>query len=106
METDYKTDYIEEGGLVYQVHIYPSGSKAWYYNDRLHRLNGPAVEYTNGTKYYYINGQYHRLNGPAIEYPDGNKSYYINDEHFKTFEEYKEAVVQIKVKEILNGNGL
>jgi len=74
----YKTDYIEEGGLVYEVHIYPDGTKHWFYKDKLYRLNGPAVEFVNGAKKYYIN----------------NKCY-------RTFEEYKEAVVQLKIKEIL-----
>jgi len=75
----YKIDYIEENGLTYEVHIYPSGSKVWFYQNKLHRLNGPAVER-----------------------PSGYNSYYINNEHYSTFEDYKEAVVQIKIKEILN----
>jgi len=74
-----KIDYIEEGGLVYQVHIYTSGNKHWYYKGQLHRLNGPAIEFVNGDKSYYINGEY-----------------------FNTFEDYKEAIIKIKIKEILN----
>jgi len=76
---DPKIDYIEEGGLTYEVKTYTSGNKIWWYNDKFHRLNGPAVECT-----------------------DGYKSYYINGKSYETFEDYKEAVVQIKIKEILN----
>jgi len=104
METDYKIEHIEEDGLVCEVKTYPSGSKAWYYNDRLHRLNGPAVEYTNGTKHWYYKGKFHRLNGPAVEFANGDNVYYINGKSYETFEEYKEAVIQIKIKEILNEN--
>ena len=35
-------------------------------NDELHRIDGPAVEYTNGSKYWFVEGKYHRLDGPAI----------------------------------------
>jgi len=75
----YKINYIEEDGLVYKVKIYSNGDKYWYYK-----------------------GKFHRLNGPAVEYASGYKAYYINDKYFETFEEYKEAVIQIKIKEILN----
>jgi len=76
-----KIEHIEEDGLVYEVKTYTCGNKSWHYKDKKHRLNGPAIEYVNG-----------------------NKSYYINGIFFKTFEDYKEAVVQIKIKEILNEN--
>jgi len=98
-----KIDYIEEDGLTYEVETYPSGDKYWLYKNKRHRLNGPAIEYVNGYKSYYINGKLHRLNGPAVEYINGTKYYYINGKKFYTFEEYKEAVIQYKIKEILNG---
>ena len=43
-----------------------------YYNSKgqIHRLDGPAVEWTNGDKAWFINGKQHRENGPAIEYAD------------------------------------
>jgi len=97
-----ETDYIEEDGLTYEVRTYPSRDKYWRYKDLYHRLNGPAIEYADGDKSYYINGKFHRLDGPAIERANGTKHYYINGKWFKTFEEYKEAAIQIKVKEILN----
>ena len=34
------------------------GDKRWYRNGRLHREDGPAVEYTNGRKYWYFNGEH------------------------------------------------
>jgi hypothetical protein len=44
-----------------------NGTKYWYRNDKLHREEGPAVEYPNGNKYWYYNGYLHRENGPAVE---------------------------------------
>ena len=36
---------------------YHSGAKAWYLNDKLHRVDGPAVEHLDGTKVWYLNGK-------------------------------------------------
>jgi len=55
-----------------------NGEKHWYKNDKFHRIDGPAIEYTNGSKYWYKNGKCHRINGPAVEYADGTKFWYRN----------------------------
>ena len=54
------------------------GDKEWYLNGKLHRENGPAIEYPDGTKIWYLNGKLHRENGPAIEYADGDKWWFID----------------------------
>jgi hypothetical protein len=47
----------------------------WFLNGKLHREDGPAVEWTNGSKSWYLNGNLHREDGPAIEWEakDGSK---------------------------------
>jgi hypothetical protein len=55
-----------------------NGGKSWYLNGELHREGGPAIEWVNGHKSWYINGELHREGGPAIEFADGGKSWYIN----------------------------
>jgi len=57
---------------------YKGGDKYYYLNGKFHREDGPAVELANGDKYFYINGKLHREDGPAIEYKNGYKAYYIN----------------------------
>jgi hypothetical protein len=42
--------------IEYTVKVYEDGSKDWYLNDKLHREDGPAVEYADGTKFWYLNG--------------------------------------------------
>ncbi len=59
------------------------GTKYWYLNDKLHRSDGPAVEFKSGNKRWYINGELHRTDGPAIEYTDGTKYWYLNDEQHR-----------------------
>ena len=58
-----------------------SGRRDWYINDKLHREDGPAIEDYDGTKYWFINYKRHREDGPAIEWSYGRKDWYINDEY-------------------------
>ena len=51
--------------------------------------NKPTVKvWANGDKSWYLNGKLHREDGPAIEYADGHKSWYLNDKEV-TEEEHK-----------------
>ena len=64
--------------IKYIVTVDDDGTKRWYLNDKRHREDGPAIEYTNGTKFWYLNGNRHRTDGPAVECV-GNKYWYLND---------------------------
>jgi len=57
---------------------FPSGTKGWYLNGKLHREDGPAIERSDGNKEWYLNGKYHREDGPAFEYPDGTKEWWLD----------------------------
>jgi hypothetical protein len=41
---------------------------------QLHRLDGPAIEFSCGTKAWYKDGQLHRVDGPAVESPDKTRN--------------------------------
>ena len=59
--------------------VLPDGTKEWRLpNRKLHRLDGPAVEYANGSKEWWVDGNLHRLNGPAVEYADGSKAWWVD----------------------------
>jgi len=62
----------------YKVEVNEYGDIQWYQNDKLHRLDGPAVECADGSKRWYQNGKCHRLDGPACEYANGDKAWYQN----------------------------
>ena len=47
---------------------------------KLHREDGPAVEWSSGDKVWYLNGQLHREDGPAYERPDGTREFWLNGE--------------------------
>ena len=42
----------------YKVRVYNNGTKYWYLNDKLHREDGPAIEFANGTKSWYLNDKH------------------------------------------------
>ena len=46
---------------------------------KLHKENGPAIEWAHGHKFWYINDKRHRVDGPAIEFANGDKLWFIND---------------------------
>ena len=55
---------------------YSQALRRHFVNYKLHRDDGPAIEYGNGRKEYYRGGLRHREDGPAIECADGHKQYY------------------------------
>jgi hypothetical protein len=58
---------------------YTNGFREWYLNGNRHREDGPAVEHANGTRVWYFNGKLHREDGPAVERADGSRSWCLND---------------------------
>jgi hypothetical protein len=72
------------------IHVDEKGNK-YYHSDRemqkLHREDGPAVEYADGDKEWWVNDKRHREDGPAIECADGGKEWWINDKRL-TEEEF------------------
>ena len=61
---------------------YLHGTREWYKHGLLHRDDDlPAVEFLNGTKHWYQNSKCHRDGDlPAIEYVSGSKYWYKNGE--------------------------
>ena len=54
------------------------GNKEWRLNDKLHRENGPAVEWGNGSKSWWVKGELHRENGPSLEWSNGYRAWFLN----------------------------
>ena len=96
---------------------YISDSKAAYYNldgtykdktgiiqsfvnGKLHKSNGPAVEWPDGSSAWYINGKLHIIDGAAYETDSGYKSWYI-DGNSVTHLEHKLLYDTMKLKGLL-----
>ena len=54
---------------------YATGTKEWWQHGLQHRLDGPAVELSNGDKVWWQDGKIHRLDGPAVECANGTKAW-------------------------------
>ena len=65
--------------IEYTVKVFENGTKHWYLDGKLHREDGPAVEWSNGTNHWYLNGKKHREDGPAVEWSNGDKDWWLND---------------------------
>jgi hypothetical protein len=52
------------------------GNKYWYLEGKLHRVDGPAIEYANGSTRWFLEDKLHRVDGPAIENTYGTKRWY------------------------------
>ena len=43
-------------------------------------MNKPEIKVSSdGAKFWYLNGKLHREDGPAVEYSNGDKRWYLND---------------------------
>ena len=70
----------------------------YYLNNKFHRIDGPAIEYSNGDKWWLQNGLWHRIDGPAIEYADGDKWWYYEDEKIEcNSQEEFERIIKLKL---------
>ena len=79
----------------YIVEVNEFGDVFWldYDNpDYFHRLDGlPAVEFADGYKAYWENDKRHRIDGPAIVYSNGDVEYWIEGANY-FYEEWLEKV--------------
>jgi hypothetical protein len=61
------------------------GTKSWRNSrGKLHRTDGPAVEWLNGDKEWWVEGKRHRADGPAVECLDGYKAWWVRGKRHRT----------------------
>jgi len=81
---------------------YSNGAKAWYLHEECHREDGPAVEYASGDKEWFLNGKLHREDGPAVERADGTKRWYLNDKRFSKGEWFEQLTEEQQERVLFN----
>ena len=77
--------------IEYTVKVHTNGHKSWWFEGKLHRTDGPAIEWADGGKSWCLNGKLHRTDGPAVEWSDGDKAWYLDGKEL-TEEEHRKAV--------------
>ena len=69
-----------------------------YYKDgKIHKEDGPAIEWEDGSKYWYCEGHLHRKNKPAVIQMDGLCEWWENGNFV-----YKKIIDQTSVKELID----
>jgi hypothetical protein len=63
-----------------------------------------VAECLNGSKEYYKEGELHRLNGPACEYSGGNKYWYIENYYYSPYNLHSLIKTSIYLGKKENGN--
>jgi hypothetical protein len=58
--------------------VWSNGDQEWYANDKLHRIDKPAVICADGIHQWWVNGKIHRVDGPAFVTPNGY-AWYVNN---------------------------
>lgn len=43
--------------IEYTVRVFDDGNRHWFLNGRLHREDGPAIEWSDGSKFWYLDGK-------------------------------------------------
>lgn len=61
-------------------------------NGKLHREDGPALEYIDGHKEWRINNELHREDGPAVEYADGQGSWFCHNRFYQNIDDWAKDV--------------
>ena len=49
----------------------------YWLNNKIHREDGPAIEWSDGSKFWYVKGLCHSDNTFAVEDQNGNKFWYF-----------------------------
>lgn len=55
-----------------------TGTVSWLLDGRLHRDDGPALEWFNGTCEWWWHGNRHRVGGPVVMWPTGTMQWWIS----------------------------
>lgn len=71
--------------------------KKYTLNGKLHRIDGPAMEWSDGDNFWYLNGQLHRTDGPAWKFTDPNEKhseefFYYKGTSYPSIQEWFEAM--------------
>jgi hypothetical protein len=78
-----------------QMQVNKYGVKEWRLHGKLHRIDGPAVEWMNGNKTWFLHDKLHREDGPAIEY-DGGEEWWLNDVHYANATAWAQALLKMR----------
>lgn len=93
--TKYGTKMWFKNGSLHRIDgpaaIHADGSTEWWQLGVLHREDGPAKDLADGEQQWWVNGTRHRLGGPAITRTmlPGSRSWWIHGKHIRSVQQYQ-----------------
>lgn len=87
------------------THMDSNGTKQWHLDGKLHREDGPAIEWADGAKAWYRNGLCHREDGPAVKRDNGIIEWWLNNRLVSVGERpenWNELVLLAQVEQVMN----
>jgi hypothetical protein len=66
--------------ILTQPITYANGCQMWFKDEKLHKIEFPAVITSDGWKFWFENGFKHREHGPAVRSPDGYEEWWTKGE--------------------------
>jgi len=75
---------------------YPDGSKEWYKENKLHRIDGPAIMYLDGINFWYIEGNFY---SPKLLSDLINSSFFLGKERGRYNLEWLKFLTEEVIKE-------
>ena len=86
--------------MKYNIKTDRYGTKYYRVKGRIHREDGPAVEFADGGKWWYKNGKIHREEGPAFE-RNGRKQWWLNNNFYGTNDDFTNESWQRFIKTLI-----
>jgi hypothetical protein len=57
-----------------------SGTKEYWFGEKRHREDGPAIEWATGISHWYQDDKLHNFSGPAVVTPHRTELWFVNGE--------------------------
>lgn len=93
---DYMKIYMHDG-----CHINEEGVKHYYLNDKLHREDGPAIEYPDDSPWWFINDEYRPNDDMPNESIINSKFWYLNGQRINPEEAINDSNLKQKYPELI-----
>jgi hypothetical protein len=73
-----------------------NGGKEWFLHGKRHCEDAPAIEWANGTKMWSLHGKLHRKDGPAVEQADGTKQWWLHGTYYANVAAWAAALLKMR----------
>jgi hypothetical protein len=92
---------VSRGNMTTEKFTDINGVTYHYKGRKLHREDGPAIEYPDGGKSYWVNGERHREDGPAYDCKDVKWFYHGKLIDAVDMDDFKRQVNDMIIRDVM-----